>query len=338
VSIERPLTLPQEEQEQRPAPAPTTGGGSLPERVWRYLRYILRNIRENPILYLMVLPGVLYFLVFKYGPMYGATVAFKDYRVLDGIVGSPWVGFEHFETIFNSFYFGNVLANTLIISSFKILFSNPAAILMALLLNEVRTQWFKRSVQTVSYLPHFLSWVVVSGILFALLSPSNGLINDFIRNTGGKPIAFLSDPNWFRQVLIASDMWKSAGFGAIIYLAAMSNISPTLYEAAAVDGASRWQRIWHITLPGIMPVIVLVTLIDIGYILNAGFEQVFVLYSVPVYSVGDIIDTWVYRRGLESFQISVASAMGLFKGVVGLVLIVSANWAARRLTGSGIFN
>jgi putative aldouronate transport system permease protein len=333
LAIETPVSIPRNSQEEVPSK----------KRDWRafspvkYVINVLINIRQNPMLYLMVLPGVIYFVVFKYGPMYGATVAFKDYRVVDGIAGSPWVGFEHFESIFRSYFFVNILSNTLIISSLKLVFGATAAILLALLLNELRVAWFKRVVQTITYLPHFLSWVVVSGVVLAVLSPADGLVNDAIRATGGKPINFLSEPDWFRQVLVGSEVWKSTGFKAIVYLAAMTGISPVLYEAAAVDGASRFQRILYITLPSIMPVIVLVLLIDIGYIMNAGFEQIFVLYNPTVYRVSDIIDTWVYRRGLESFDISVASAVGVFKGVVGLVLIVICNRLAKRFTGSGIW-
>src|SRR3712207_6437393 len=201
----------------------------------------------------------------------------------------------------------------------------PVAIIMALLLNEVRIAWFKRGAQTITYLPHFLSWVVVFGVLLVTLSPSSGLLNKAIVALGGQPINFLADPRYFRSVLVASDIWKDLGWGAIIYLAALAGISPSLYEAAAVDGATRWHRIRHITLPSIVPVIALVTLLRIGNLLSAGFEQVFVLYNPAVYGVADIIDTWVYRQGIQGFQFSVSAAVGLFKGVVGCILLVTAN-------------
>jgi putative aldouronate transport system permease protein len=294
-------------------------------------------MRRHYILYLMVLPGVLYFLVFRYYPMYGAIIAFKDYRVLQGFTGSPWAGLKHFRTIFASPNFYNVLTNTLLISVYKLIFGLPIGVVVALLLNEVRIYSFKRTVQTVTYLPHFLSWVVVFGVLLTTLSPGTGLLNKAIVAAGGQPINFLADPNWFRSVLVASDIWKDLGWGAIIYLAALAGISPSLYEAAAVDGASRFQRILHITLPGLVPVIVLVTLLRIGTILSAGFEQVFVLYNPSVYGVADIIDTWVYRQGIQGFQFSVSAAVGLFKGVVGCTLLVSANTLARRFAGTGLW-
>jgi putative aldouronate transport system permease protein len=301
------------------------------------LGWLSRELRMHSILYLMVLPGVLYFLVFRYFPMYGAIIAFKDYRVLEGFSGSAWAGLKHFRTIFSSPFFYNVLGNTLLISIYKLLFGMPAAVILAVLLNEVRAAWFKRLVQTITYLPHFLSWVVVFGVLLATLSPSSGLLNKGIATFGGQPINFLASPQWFRPVLVVSDIWKDLGWSTIIYLAALAGISPTLYEAAVVDGATRLQRIRYITLPGILPVIVLVTLLRIGNLLSAGFEQVFVLYNPSVYGVADIIDTWVYRQGIQGFQFSVAAAVGLFKGAVGAALLVSSNWLAKRFAGTGIW-
>ena len=302
-----------------------------------WFQRLARDMRKHYILYLMLLPGVVYFLLFRYFPMYGAIIAFKDYRVLEGFWGSPWVGLKHFNTIFSSPFFYNVLGNTLIISIAKLLAGLPVAICFALLLNEVRLHWFKRSVQTITYLPHFLSWVVVFGVLLTTLSPSSGLLNKTIVAAGGQPINFLADPAWFRVVLVISDIWKDIGWGTIIYLAALAGISPSLYEAAAVDGATRLQRIIYITLPSIVPVIVLVTLLRIGNLLSARFEQVFVLYNPSVYGVGDIIDTWVYRQGIQGFQFSVSAAVGLFKGAVGCILLVTANWLAKRFAGTGIW-
>jgi putative aldouronate transport system permease protein len=305
--------------------------------VTTWLAALAKDLRRNRILYLMVLPGVLYFLIFRYVPMYGAIIAFKNYRILQGFTGSPWVGLKNFETIFSSTYFTSILINTLLISFYKLIIGTPLAVLMALLLNEVRARWFKRTVQTVTYLPHFLSWVVVFGVALQVLSPATGLANKAIVGAGGEPINFLADPHWFRSVLVASEVWKNIGWNTIIYLAALAGISLSLYEAAAVDGASRFRRIWHITLPGIRPVIVLVTMLNIGNLLSAGFDQVFVFYNPAVYGVGDIIDTWVYRQGIQGFQYSVAAAVGLFKGVVGLILLVTANWAAKRWGDSGIW-
>lgn len=300
------------------------------------LQRIGRELRSQWILYLMILPGVLYFAIFRYFPMYGAIIAFKEYRVLDGILGSPWVGLANFREVFNSTYFTNILTNTLVISAYRFLFGLPAGILLALLINEVRFSWFKKSVQTITYLPHFLSWVVVYGVLMVLLAPSEGLLNKPIVAFGGDPISFLSNPDWFRTVVVSSSLWKEAGWSAIIYLAALASISPELYEAASVDGASRLRRIKDISLPGIMPVVMLVSLLNLGNILSAGFEQIFILYSPGTYQVGDIIDTWVYRQGIQGFQFSVGAAVGLFKGLIGMILIVGCNWLARRTTGKGV--
>ena len=296
-----------------------------------------RELRQHHILYLMALPGIIYFLVFQYYPMYGAIIAFKNYQVLEGFTGSPWVGFQNFEAIFQSTYFTNVLTNTVLISVYKIIFGLPPAVIMALLINEVRLRVFKNSVQTITYLPHFLSWIVIYGVLQVVLSPSSGLANKALVGLGAEPINFLADPAWFRTVLVSSEIWKNAGWGAIIYLAALTGVSPSLYEAAAVDGATRFQRIWNISLPGILPVIVLITMLNIGNLLSAGFEQVFVLYNPSVYGVGDIIDTWVYRTGVQGFQFSIAAAVGLFQGVVGFFLIITANWASKRYAGTGIW-
>jgi putative aldouronate transport system permease protein len=213
----------------------------------------------------------------------------------------------------------------------------PIAIMLAIALYESRFLFFRTLVQTATYLPHFLSWVIMFGVLLALLSPDSGLVNEAIKALGGQPISFLFAPEWFRQVVISSDIWKDTGWSTIVYLAALLAISPDLYEAAAVDGASRLQRIWHISLPGILPVVVLITLLRLGNILDAGFQQIFVLYSVPVYSVGDIIDTWVYRSGVLDFQFSLAPAVGLFKGIIGLFLILTANRIAKRIAQQSFF-
>lgn len=303
----------------------------------RTLRYRLSHeFRSHWMLYLMVLPGLIYFLVFRYYPIWGASVAFRDFRVREGINGSPWVGLEHFRVIIEGPYFTNVMINTIVISLYRFLFGIPVGIVLALLLNEARIAWFKKSVQTITYLPHFLSWVIVFGVVQVLLQPSNGLINKPIVAAGNKPVNFLTDPDWFRTILVASGMWKEVGWSAIIYLAALAAISTELYEAASVDGASRIRRIRDISLPGILPVVMLVSLLSLGNLLSAGFEQVLVMYNPAVYKVGDIIDTWVYRNGIQDFQVSVAAAFGLFKGVVGMVLILGCNWIARRTTGKGI--
>lgn len=309
---------------------PTTGSAVLPGR----LRRLGRELWKHRGIYLLMTPTLIYYLVFKYIPLYNAQIAFKDFKPLLGVEGSPWVGFQFFETFVNSFYFSQLITNTLFFSGARLVLGMPIAIILALALYETRSMFFRQLVQTATYLPHFLSWVIMFGILLMLLSPGSGLINDIIKSFGGKPIAFMTEPDWFRVVVISSDIWKETGWSTILYLAALLAISPELYEAAAVDGASRLQRIWHISLPGILNVIVLVTLLRLGNILEGGFNQLFVLYSLPVYSVGDIIDTWVYRQGILEFQFSLATAVGLFKGVIGLVLIVTSRNVAKRLAGT----
>ncbi len=300
-------------------------------------RGFARALWRNRWLYLLMTPSLLYFLIFKYIPLWNAQIAFKDFKPLLGVSGSPWVGFEHFQTFINSFYFDQLIINTVVFSGAKLILGMPIAIVLALALHETWFKRFRTIVQTMVYLPHFLSWVIMFGILLMLLSPGNGLINSIVEAFGGKPIPFLTTPNWFRPVVILSDIWKETGWSTILYLAALLSISPHLYEAATVDGATHLQRIWHISLPGILPVIVLVTLLRLGNILDAGFNQIFVLYSVPVYSVGDIIDTWVYRQGILQFQFSLATAVGLFKGVIGLVLILTANRVAKRISQQSLF-
>ena len=296
-----------------------------------------RSILKHRWIYLLLALPVLYFIIFKYIPLWNAQIAFKDFKPTLGVVASPFAGFKHFTTFINSFYFKELITNTLVFSVFKLILGLPIAVIFAIALYETRFRLFRTVVQTVAYLPHFLSWVIMYGILLAMLSPSYGAVNKAIEAGGGSPISFLTSPDWFRSVVIGSDIWKETGWSTIVYLAALLAIDPALYEAAAVDGASRLQRIRHISLPGILDVIVVITLLRLGHILDAGFSQVFVLYSLPVYSVGDIIDTWVYRQGILEFQFSLATAVGLFKGVIGLVLIVVSNRIAKRIAGSGLY-
>ncbi|WP_214627770.1 ABC transporter permease [Paenibacillus agaridevorans] len=298
---------------------------------------LLAYFNRHKLLYLMLLPGLAYFIIFKYIPMGGLLLAFKDYRILDGIMGSPWAGLKWFEKIMNSPYFFNLLENTLLISIYKIIFGMPPDIILALLLNEVRKIWFKRTFQTITYLPYFLSWVIVYGIFMGLLMPNTGLINQAITSLGFEQISFLTSNEWFRTILVGTEIWKDIGFGTIIYIAALASIDPTLYEAAKMDGAGRVRQMWHISLPGITGVIVLLLIIRLGNIMEAGFSQIFTFLNAAVYSVGDVFGTWVYRTGIEEFQISIATAMGLFNGIVGLVLVVLANWLAKKITGSGIW-
>lgn len=303
-----------------------------------HIRRLARQMKRYWVVYLMLLPGLLYFALFRFWPLYLAQIAFKDYQPLLGVEASPWIGFQNFMAFFKSYYFSELITNTLLISVAKLIFGIPPAIILAIAISEARFfPKVARLAQTISYLPHFLSWIVVLGILIGLVDPSDGLINQAISHAGKNPILFLADPNWFRVILVSSDIWKETGWGAIIYLAALLAVDPAQYEAASVDGASRLQRIWYISLPNIKDVIVLVTLLRLGSILDAGFTQIFALYSLPVYSVSDIIDTWVYREGILNAQFGLATAVGLFKGVIGLLLIFSANRVAKRYAGSGLY-
>jgi len=300
------------------------------------LQHLARVLWKHRWFYLLLILPLTYYAIFRYIPIYNAQIAFKDFRALAGVEGSPWVGFEHFETFFRSFYFKELIFNTVIFSTAKLILGLPVAVILALAIHESQLLRFRSLVQTATYLPHFLSWVIMFGIMLALFSPSSGMVNEVIKSFGGRPISFMTSPDWFRQLVVGSDIWKETGWSTILYLAALLGINPDLFEAAAVDGASRWRRIWHISIPSIVPVMVLVTLLRIGNILDAGFNQIFILYSVPVYSVGDIIDTWVYRSVLD-LQFSIGTAVGLFKGVIGLVLILVANSSAKRFADQSLF-
>jgi len=268
--------------------------------------------------------------------MYGAIIAFKDYNLMEGITGSPWVGLKHFRALFQSREFHRVFRNTLLISIYRLIFQFPIPIILALLINEVSNMFFKRTVQTITYLPHFLSWAVVGALAIDLLSPSSGLINVLLGKLGMSPIT-LMDKRYFRAIVVASQTWKEAGWSAIIYLAAISSIDPQLYEAATVDGASKWHQIWHITLPGISSTIVFILLLRISALLATDVEQILMLYNPVVYEVGDVIGTYVYRVGLGQMKYSYTAAVGLFQSVVGFVLLVVANYFSRKYTETSMW-
>ncbi|WP_082927754.1 ABC transporter permease [Paenibacillus oryzisoli] len=300
-------------------------------------RKSLRRIYRSKWMIIMMIPGLLYYLLFHYVPMAGILIAFQDYNLLKGVWGSPWVGLDNFMTVFKSPDFPLIMKNTLLISVYRIMFNMLPDMLLALMLNEIRSPWFKRVVQTITYGPHFLSWIIVYGIVFSFFAPGAGLITTFVRDMGWGDLNLLTDADYFRPLLIVSDLWKNIGFGAIIYLAALATINQELYEAAVVDGAGRWRKMWHITLPGIRSVFVLLLILRMGNILDAGFDQVYIFLNARVYDVGDIIDTWVFRQGLEQLDFSLAAATGVFKSVIGLVFILGANKIAKKVGGSGIW-
>ena len=283
-------------------------------------------------LYVMIVPGIVFVLLFRYYPMYGVVIAFQDFSPAKGFLNSPWIGWANFEFFFSQPDFGRIFSNTLIISVSKIVLDQIGAIILAILLNEARHLFFRRSIQTMIYLPHFLSWIVLGGILLDILSV-RGILNQALGMIGIEAQLFLGSNDWFRGTVITSGFWKNVGFSTIVYLAALTAISPTLHEAAAIDGAGRFRRIWHITLPGIRPTIVLLAALSLGDVLQAGFEQILTLYNPAVYRTGDIIDTYVYRTGLISAQYSLAGAVGLFKSFIGFILIVLSYWLADRFAG-----
>ncbi|HZG88183.1 ABC transporter permease [Paenibacillus sp.] len=300
---------------------------------------MLERIRRSPHwpLHLMLLPGVVLVLVYSYGPLLGLVIAFQRFLPAKGIFASQWIGLDNFAYVLELPDSMRVLWNTVLIAFFKIVVGFVVPVVVALLLNEVRKEVFKRTVQTMIYLPHFLSWIILGGILIDILSPSTGIVNAFLAGLGVEPIFFLGDNAWFRPVLVLSDVWKEFGFNTIVYLAALTAINPSLYEAAIVDGAGRWKQTLHITLPGMMPIIVLTLTLSLGNVLNAGFDQVFNLYSPQVYETGDIIDTFVYRIGLVDAQYGVATAVGLFKSVVSFVFISISYYLAYRFANYRIF-
>jgi putative aldouronate transport system permease protein len=298
---------------------------------------MFRRLRMEWPLHVLVMPGLLIIAVYHYGPMFGLLIAFQNYVPAFGISGSDWVGFDNFMYVFSLPDTMKVVWNTLSIAVMKIIAGLIAPIVTALLLNEVRRHIFKRSVQTLIYLPHFLSWVILGGILIDILSPAVGVVNKLLEAIGFEKIYFLGDNHWFRYVLVATNEWKEFGFSTIVYLAALTSIDPSLYEAAVVDGSGRMRQTWHITLPGLRPVILLMLTLSLGQILNAGFDQVFVLYSPQVYETGDIIDTMVYRMGLIESQYSVATAVGLLKSGVSFLLITISYWLAYRFGNYRIF-
>ncbi len=302
---------------------------SIPSLIHRYKLY-----------YFLIAPGIIYYLIFHYIPLYGVVIAFKDVSPFDGvkeILTSEWVGLKHFRNFTNSYYFWDIMRNTLLISLYRLIFGFPAPILLAILLNEAKNILFQRIVQTVSYLPHFISMVIVAGLLTTFLTTDGGIVNTLLQQMGLKQIFFLGDANYFRSVLVISGIWKEVGWGTIIYLAAIAGIDAHLYEAAKLDGAGRMRQIWHVTLPGMSFIITLLLILSIGGLLDAGFEQIFLLYSPSVFKVADIIDTYVYRKGLVDLQYSYAAAVNLFKSLIAVILLLGANYLAKKYKQEGIW-
>ena len=296
-----------------------------------------KSLRRDRQLVFMLIPVVIFFAVFSYYPLYGILIAFKDYSISRGILGSPWAGLRYFRQFFSSPYFGRLLRNTVLISVYSLLWGFPIPILFALLLNEFKDGKFKRVIQTVSYLPHFISLVVICGILIDIFSPQGGVVNSLLYSLTGKRINFFGEPEWFRTMYVGSGVWQEFGWNSIIYLAAITGINPDLYEAARIDGAGRLRQIWHVTLPGIKPTILTLLILNLGNIMSVGYEKIILLYSPTTYETADVISTYVYRTGLLSQQYSYAGAVGLFNSAINIAILVLCNFAGKKLFGVGIW-
>lgn len=298
----------------------------LKKRLWR-----------NKWLYVMLLPGVLYFIIFKYLPMYGLVISFQDYKPYQGITGSEWVGMEHFKRLFAEPEFFNILKNTLILFGLNLFIYFPVPIILALMLNELRGHFFKRLFQTLVYLPHFMSWVIIVSITYVMVTMDGGIINELLVYFGFNKINFLLSPGWFRPMYILQVIWREAGWGTIIYLASIAAIDPGLYEAARMDGAGRLRQVWHITLPAIRGVIITLFILKIGHVLDLGFEHVYLLLNSMNREVAEIIDTYVYTAGLRQGQYSYSTAIGFFKSVIGLIMVMLVNRISKKMGEEGVY-
>jgi putative aldouronate transport system permease protein len=298
---------------------------------------LVRDIVRDRWLYIMLLPGLFYFLIFRYVPMYGLVMAFQDFKPFLGFLDSPFVGLRHFERFFSEPQFWMLFRNTAILAVYNLIFFFPMPIVLSLMLNELTRERFKRFVQTMVYIPHFVSWVVVVGIFYLLFTTEGGIFNELLQSVTGTKIAFLLEPEWFRTMIITQSIWKEVGWGTIIFLAALSGVDLQLYEAARIDGANRWRQLWHITLPAIRSTIVILLILRLGSFLDSGFEHIFLMLTPTNREVGEVFDTYVYTKGLTQGQFGYSAAVGMFKSVVGLVLVVSANWLAKKLGEEGVY-
>ncbi|RAU98156.1 sugar ABC transporter permease [Paenibacillus sp. YN15] len=314
----------------KPAAAPVLPSTKLK----RSLRKVLNR---DKYLYLMLIPVAVYFILFKYAPLFGEMIAFKNYRLADGIWGSDWVGLEQFRKLFSSREFFTVLRNTLLLNLYNLVFAFPVPIVLAVLLNEVTKSGYKRVLQNLLYIPHFISWVVLGSIVIALLSPSTGVVNHILGWFGIEPIYFMASTFWWPVSFVMSGIWKEAGFGTILYMAAMAGIDPTLYEAARMDGASKLRQIWHVTLPGIRSTAAILLILQVGRMMDVGFEQVYTMKNPAVTKVAEVISTFVYTRGIENLQYSYTTALGLFQSVVALILVVSVNKIIKAMGENGLW-
>lgn len=298
-----------------------------------------KDIWKNKVLYLLFLPVLIYYIVFKYIPMYGVIIAFKNYNIYDGIAQSPWVGWKNFEQFFNSIYFFRLLRNTLAINFLDILIGFPAPIIFALMLNEITSKFFKRTIQTISYIPHFISIVVVVSMVVNFLSLNTGIVNNIISLFGGHRTYFLTEPKYFWGIFTTMNIWKGLGWGAIIYIASLTSIDISLYEAAVIDGAGRWKQTLNITIPGILPTIIIMFLLRIGHLLEVGYESIILMYNSKLYPTADVFSTYIYRTGLASSDpnYSLATAIGLFQSGIGLILVVLCNKLSKKYSEQALW-
>lgn len=316
-----------------------TAQGNLPQasKPAVYRTSIAARLRRDKWLYLLMLPGLLYFLIFKYVPMWGVLLAFQNYQPFTGFWKSEWVGFEHFRLFFENPEFFMLLRNTLLLSFYNLVFFFPAPIILALLLNEVRLAFFKRTIQTMIYVPHFISMVIVASLTYVFLTTEGGTANELLFQYTGNKIQFLSDPSWFRPMIILQTIWKECGWGTIIFLAALAAVDVEQYEAATIDGANRWRQIWHVTLPAIRSTIVILLILRMGSVLDNGFEQIYLMLNPLNRTVGEVFDTYVYAMGITQGAFSYSTAVGLFKSIVGVTLVLGTNWLAKKFGESGLY-
>ncbi|MFD2118017.1 ABC transporter permease [Paenibacillus yanchengensis] len=297
----------------------------------------LKSVSRNKLLYLMILPGFIYFVLFKYFPMGGLIISFQEYQPFLGIADSPWVGLKHFIRLFNEPTFGMLLRNTLVLFGLELVFFFPIPIILALMLNEVRHRLFRNTIQTMIYIPHFMSWVIIVSISYVFLTVDGGVLNEMLAWSGFEKISFLTSAEWLRPLYVAQIIWKEAGWSTIIYLAAITVVDMQLYEAAEIDGANRFRKIWHVTLPAIRPVIITLLILKIGNTLELGFEHMYLLLNSLNREIGEIFDTYIFTAGLQNGQLSFSTTVGMFKGLVGLVLVMITNKIAKKLGEDGVY-
>ncbi|ORT51254.1 sugar ABC transporter permease [Vibrio sp. qd031] len=301
------------------------------------VNWFIQHLKREWQLYLLLAPTIIWFVLFLYKPMYGLQIAFKDYSVFRGITDSPWVGFEHFYTLFENEQFIRAIRNTVMISGASLIFGFPVPIILALMFNEILNAKFKRTAQTIVYLPHFISAVIIAGIVITAFSPSTGVVNLMLNAFGYDSVYFLTKPEWFRTIFVGTGIWQEAGFSSIVFLAAIAGVNPSLYESAVVDGASRWQMMWKITLPCILPTVLIMLIIRIGNILEVGFEMIIMLYQPATYETADVISTFIYRQGLQAAKYDLAAAAGLFNAVIAFLLVMTANTISKRVSKTSLW-